>query len=107
MISDERLEKALRFRAETDQRLARYYGLWKGLEDNTKVVYAQCFMDASGSTIKEREMLAYMDERYIEHIEKLNNARTNHMILATKRSSEEHIVEVWRTLQANLRRGNI
>ena len=107
MISDERLEKALSFMATTDTRTARYLGLYRGLEDQTKSILAMCYAEAVGDTVKDREMSALRDERYLDHLIKIQNARTNYEILRLKRSTEERVIEVWRSLNANARRGNI
>ena len=107
MISNERLTKALTYLAETDEECARRLGYYRGMEDQTKTIYAQCFNESMGSTIKQMEMHAYTDPNYIKHIDKINEARVEYETMRLKRKTEETIVEVWRSMNANRRVGNI
>ena len=104
-MDDERYEKALQYLIHTDHKMARLHGLYKGYEDQTKSIMAQCFMEADGGTAKERDHKAALDPRYIAHMTKLNEARIDYEAVRLKRATASIVVDVWRTLQANKRQG--
>lgn len=107
MISNERLTKALTYLAETDEECARRLGYYRGLEDQTKTQYAMCFMESQAETVKERGEMAYCNTKYRDHLEKINEARMMYETMRLKRKTEETIIEVWRSMNANRRVGNV
>lgn len=106
MISNDRLQKALTYLAETDEPAAKAKALLVGLDETTKTVRAQVFLKSSG-TNGEREACAYDSKDYREHVKKVENATMDYELYRNKRLTESLIVEVWRTVSANQRKGNI
>ena len=106
-ISDDRLETALKYLANTDAKIGQYKASLEELEDHKKIQYAICYCDAVGDTVSDRQQSAYTDDRYITHINSLADVRIHYEQLRAKRHTQEILIEVWRTLQANMRRGNI
>jgi len=106
MVSEERLTKALKYLAETDEECARARALVKGLEEQRKTVKALAYLEAEG-TNTDRQEKAYASSEYTEHIARLENAIADYELLANKRSTEALIVEVWRSEGANRRRGTL
>jgi hypothetical protein len=105
-ISDDRLQKALRYLAETDEPAAKAKALVKALEQRRKTVKAYQFIQATG-TMAEKEAAAYASAEYEEITEAIENAVADSELYANKRMTESLIVEIWRTVQANRRNGNI
>ena len=103
IISDERLEQALRYLANTDAKYAVAKSEADRMDDMTKVVYGQCYAESVGDTVKEREHSAYTDAAYQNHIHELAEAKRVVFDYANKRETQRVIYEAWRTLQANNR----
>lgn len=106
MISDERVQKALSYLAETDDKCAKAKSLMEGLRHQLKTVESIAFLHATG-TMAEKEAYAYVSEGYKEHVSKIENATYEYETVKNKRLTEELIVEVWRSIGANRRRGNV
>ena len=109
MISDEKLQKALTYLAETDEPCAKARGYLAGLERLEKTIKAVEMLEGAGLklTIAEREARAYSSSAFREHTQKIENATADFETMRNRRLTAELIVEVWRTISANQRRGNI
>ena len=105
-IPDERLQKALDFLAGTDLKAANAKALVEGLSEQRKTIKSMLYIEAQGDQ-KKREAEAYAADEYIEHIEKYTNAIAEFETLRNRRITAALIVEVWRSCNANQRKGNI
>ena len=104
IVSEKRLTKALTYLAETDEEIALALGLFKGLEDQNHTIHAQCFKQSDPSTSATAAKIeAYAHPEYTGHLLKIRDARTQYEILKTKRSTEERIVDVWRSEESSRR----
>lgn len=106
MITDEKVEKALNYMAETDKEFANAHGLLEGLKRQTKTIEGAIFLTTKG-TIPERMAQVHTDQAYIDHTHKISEANYDYELLKTRRNTAELIIEVWRTESANQRRGNV
>lgn len=103
LVSDERLEKALRYLITSVDEYADAIATLAGLEKNEKSLIAT-LMKASGQTsaaAQERE--AYASEEYKIHVAGLVEAVRRKATLNAKRQAEELLIELWRSEQANNR----
>ena len=104
MISDERMEKSLRFLAETDEQAAEL----KVMVSRKEYVVDYCrrteFLKETGN-IEERKAKAETTNRVTIASDSYLTAMLDWEKLKAKRATEELIVEVWRTLSANRRQG--
>lgn len=108
MISEDRLSKALTYLSETDEKSARAKAYSLGLEEQIKSIKGMLFVQLPGNmTVAEKESRVYASQDYKEHIEKYQNSVADYEILKNKRDTECLIVEVWRSLNASRRKGNI
>ena len=98
LVSEERLEKALTYLAETDEPAALAKAKAESLKVYGKTVKAYGFLDATG-TVAEREAVSVTTDEYIKWWRDLESA------IMDKRSTEAGIREVWRSLNANRRQG--
>lgn len=105
-ITDESVEKAVAYLAETDVTHARARAEYRALSEMRKTVRAFCFSDAKGG-VKVREMAAECHCDYIAHIEKIKQAEIHYFTMTNKRKRAELTVELYRTVSANQRRGNV
>ena len=103
MITEERLEKAMIYLAHTDEDAAKAKALCKKLEKIERIIRGEAFLRANG-TVAEREAKAVTSEQYKEHVAYAENCWVDAELLDNKRHTEEVIVDVWRTMSANLRR---
>jgi len=103
MITEERLEKAMIYLAHTDEDAAKAKALCKKLEKMERIIRGEAFLRANG-TVAEREAKAVTSEQYKEHVAYAENCWVDAELLDNKRHTEEVIVDVWRTMSANLRR---
>lgn len=106
MISEDRLQKALTYLAETDQPSAESKARVKALEQRRKTVKGLAFLSSSG-TMAEKEAKAYASQEYQDIVNDYENAVADAELYANKRKTEELIIEVWRSINAGRRKGNI
>jgi hypothetical protein len=103
MITEERLEKALVYLAQTDEPAANNKALCKKLDKMERIIRGEAFLKASG-TVAEREAKAYTSQEYRDHVAYAENCWVDSELLDNKRHTEEVIVDVWRTMSANHRK---
>ena len=106
MISEKRIEAALTLLRESDIPMANARALMTGLDDQKKTVLAVEFLKAEGGQ-GERQEKARASEAYKSHLEKYKAAVYDFEELRNRRQTEILIVETWRSINANQRRGNI
>jgi len=106
MIKEINIEKALDFLRDTSEAHANAKALVKYLEQKRKTVKAIHFIDATG-TIQAREAEAYTADEYKQLLDDYKTAVYDEQLLINQRKAAELKVEVWRSQNANMRRGNI
>ena len=106
MISDERVEKALKYLVETDSEHARIKSEYKAKEALTKTILGYEFHDAEGS-IEARKASSYTSQSYQDHIEALKKLEVELQTMYNRRDTARLVIEMYRTDSANKRRGNI
>ena len=92
--------------AKTDEPAANAKAYVDLLDDQKKTILADEYMKAEGSQ-GDRNKVAESSEAYKAHIKKLHDARYDWELCRNRRKSAELRVEVWRSQNANMRRGNI
>ena len=106
MITNDRLQQALTFRATTDEDAAEAKAEIERCANACKRARAYAYLAAEGA-VKERESRAEVSEA----VQAAENARVDavfaHEKLKNKRETESQIIEVWRSLNASRRVGNI
>src|SRR5271154_3985724 len=106
LINETRLEKALQYLSETDEPSAALKADMERTEYKAKALKSTVFLHHTG-TVAEREALSQTDthvmEAYMIHFESIRayNAMNN------KRQLEFVIVDVFRTLSADRRKGTL
>ena len=103
MISEDRLEKAMVYLAHTDEEAAKAKALCKKLEKMERIIRGEAFLRAAG-TVAEREAKAVTSVQYREHVSYAENCWADDALLDNKRHTEEVIIDIWRTMSANLRK---
>lgn len=106
-ISDDRIEQALKKMAATDTTHAAAKGEVERLNLVKKTIEAAAYLDAPKGTVAEKEAYVYTTAEYVAHCETYKQAVLEYQRLTNERERERLIIEVWRTVNANQRRGNI
>ena len=104
LVSEDRMEKALMYLAETDEPAALARAKAERLKVYGKTAKAYGFLDATG-TVAEREAISVTTKPYLKWLEDLESAIMDSEQYSNKRSTEAGIREVWRSLNANRRQG--
>lgn len=107
MISDERMEKALKYLAMTDEEAAEAKAQVARCEFLAKRVRARQFLMASGPSVEAKKAVAETAPEVEDADGTLVEAILTFEKLRAKRTTEELIVEVWRSCGANRRAGNV
>ena len=106
MIDEERLTKAMTYLAQTDEQAAELKADVDRSEYKAKVMKATVFLHFEG-TVSDREAQALKDtavmEAYMAHFQAIRD----YQAVANKRALEVLVCEVWRSINANRRVGNI
>jgi|TARA_R100000687_G_scaffold7254_1_gene6380 hypothetical protein len=103
VISEERLEKAITYLAHTDEEAAKAKALCKKLEKIERIIRGEAFLKATG-TVAEREAKAVTSQDFRDHVAYAENCWVDAELLDNKRHTEEVIIDIWRTMSANLRK---
>ena len=108
MISEQRLEKALSFLAETDETNAEANANVKYLD---RLLKRKKALHITGNTedksISAKEQAYYASGTYKTAVEEIFNAEVKASTLENKRDKEGLIIDLFRTLEASRRKNNI
>ena len=108
MITEERLEKALKFLSETDEESASASANVKYLDRLLKRKKALFITsDKNLKSISAKEQGFYASDIYEKAIDEQFNAEVKASTLENKRDKEILVIDLFRTLEASRRKGNI
>ena len=107
MISQERMEKALTYLADTDKQYGILRGMIEGLEHNLKIIEAQGIVNFQGTGgVDYIKSMSRTSDDYKHLVSKIEEMSIEYHTLAAKRNTEATVIECGRSLNAN-KRGNI
>ena len=104
MITDETAEKANDFIRDNADKYAKAKAERIYLEEFRKTQKALLIQESKG-TVQERESYAYAHEKYQELLEGLRDAVEMEETLRWEMVAAQTKIEIWRTQQANSRKG--
>jgi len=108
MISEQRLEKALSFLAETDETNAEANANVKYLD---RLLKRKNALHITGNTedksISAKEQSYYASTTYKTAVDEIFNAEVKASTLENKRDKEGLIIDLFRTLESSRRKNNI
>lgn len=104
IISEDRLEKALRMLATSDEPFAELKASMLRREYQMDLNRKKCFLVAEGNN-EERKAQAEISPEVTERANLYYDTVAEYEKLKAKRATEELIVEVFRTLEASRRQG--
>lgn len=104
MISEERVEKALRYLAESDLPAAEAKADMERQEVKCKTVKQTVFLHSEG-TVAERTAIADTHQSVIDAQAEYFESIAVYMRFANKRETERILIDLYRTICANRRKG--
>ena len=108
MITEKRLENALKYLADTDEENAKANAQVKYLDRLLKRKKALHITgNTSDKSISAKEQTYYASDTYKDAIQELFNAEVAASTLENKRDKEGLIIDLFRTLEASRRKNNI
>lgn len=105
-ISGDRLSRALQYIAETDLEVAEWKGMVLRTEYMAEVSEALVYKQLEG-TVEDRKKGAKCDETVRKAWEEHFQAVVKHEALRARRAREMIVVDLYRTMEASRRAGNI
>ncbi len=106
-ITDEEVEKALNYLANSAKEYADKKARMKWLEHHRKSIRSQEALKATAKTISENNTRAEASTAYKAVLEEYKGSVADFTLIEAYRKVAELKVEVWRSLNANSRKGNI
>jgi len=106
MIDEARLSKALTYLATTDEVLAERQFDMGQAEDKAKAIRDTVFLHEEGS-VADRSAKAGTASVFQDAQSAFRLSEREYRKVYNKRKTEDRLIEVWRTFQANRRQGNI
>jgi actin-related protein len=106
MIDEARLAKALTYLATTDEELAELMDAMDRAEAKAEAIKDTVFLHEEGS-VADRSAKARTAQVYQDAMDEYFKARREYTGKQNKRKTETIIVDVWRSLNAARRQGNV
>jgi len=107
MISEDRVSQGLKYMVETDEPFAAAKSFMTGLEKQEKTILGLEVLASKLSGQQAKEAEARNSEPYSQWRKSYEDAVYNFELVRNKRNSEAMLIECWRSLNANRRKGNI
>jgi hypothetical protein len=106
-LTDNTVETALDYLAKTEEEFSKSVGRKAVVDDLQKIALSQEFLTAEGKSVADRDAAARVTERYRKAVADTEDAYTHEALMRAKRLRYEATIEVWRSLEASRRRGNV
>lgn len=107
MITEKRLEEALKYLAESDNEHAKLSAGVEYIKDLAKHYKGKYIMNSEEKSVALKEQAYYASDEYKKHIDDKKDLINDLTLLENKRSKESLVIDVWRTLEASRRKNNI
>lgn len=103
MISDQKLEHAIRILTDPQHEAARARAAAEHMDDLTKTVLSKLMLQSNEKSAAAKEMWARCQPEFTEHLEMLKSVKEMDYTWRDRRSAASAIIECWRTEQSNIR----
>ena len=100
------IDNDLKYLAQTDEKYAELSANTKRLEDTMKHAKGN-FISESKSSVSKAENEYYASEQYKSYQNEFSKLDEMVSIIRNKRATSVTRIEIWRTLEASRRKGNI
>jgi len=98
--------KALKYLAETDKEYALAITRVKAMEYKIKTIKAVAYLEAKGTGL-DKKAISESSVEYIQFTKDYESTVYDKELVSARRKRAELTIEVWRSLNANRRQGNI
>lgn len=105
-LTQDRMEKALRYLAETDEECAHLKTNVESFEFKAKAVKDAIFLRLEGS-VAERNAQAGSSDDYNDAMDTYFGSLKEYEAMRNKRSTETIVIDVWRSLNSSRNKGNL
>lgn len=106
MISEKRLEQALTYLASTDDECAELHTESERAEFKAKVI-KNAMLDRLTGSVADRTAQAESSPEYVEAMNAHFDLLAKWEAMRNKRGTESIVVDVWRSINASRRQGNV
>lgn len=106
-ITEDEVERAIHYLAGSVENYAKWKSRMKYLDKHRKSVRAMCILRQKGKTISENTIRGEAAQEYQDVLAEYEEAVREYTLIEAYRNAAEVKVEVWRTITASNRRGNI
>jgi len=106
VITQNRMEKALTFLAETSDQMAELDDEYRSAALAVKKIKAAVYVAESGG-VEQRKALAENHPETLSAEQRESDAHLAYQKLKNKRDFEDKYIEVWRSVNSSRNRGNI
>ena len=106
MLNYNNAEIALQYMVNTDEEYARAKTLSDALYEQKKTIQAMQFLKATGSAADKTQQ-ALASEEYQLHLQHIKDAQIDFETLRNKRLTNMCIIDMWRSVNSNQRKGNV
>jgi len=100
------IDNDLKYLAETDETYAKLSASTESIKDAIKHTKGK-FISESSLSVSKAENDFYASQEYLDSIKLLKDGNESVFTLRNKRATAILRIEVWRTLEASRRKGNI
>lgn len=107
LITNQKLEKALKYLCETDLSCAKAQALAEGLKKGFSVVKAIAFTESKETSAAAKEQGAYRSTEYIKHKNDWENALADYLFIKNKRDTAVLITDIWRSENSSRNKGHV
>jgi len=106
-VTDEMVEKAINYLRDSAEPYAKWKSRMRYLESHRKSIRAAEVLRATGKTISENAHRGEASEAYKEVLKEYEEAVYEFTLIDAMRNAAETKIDLYRTVSASLRRGNI
>lgn len=103
----QRAEKAIQYLGESEEEFARYKALHQAMKEQMKIVKAGLIMDSAESSQGMKEKWAESHPDFQKITDEWAEAMEQFYLIEAKRTRAELTIEMYRSVNSALKRGNI
>ena len=100
-------EQAIQYLSDSEDSYASLKATHQAEKERLKITEAACVLASDLKTVKDREMQAKTTTAYSEALEQWQQVMEEFYLIEAKRKRAELIIEMYRSVNSALKRGNI
>lgn len=100
-------EKAINYLKDTEEEYARYRGLMKAIPAREKIALARLMLESPEKSVAAKKIWAEASEDYEKVVDESQEIQTECDLMSARRERAEQTIEIWRSVNSSMKRGNI